>query len=48
MAMVRDAGTGPILSFARGGSVTVPADGGDIELVTSDGVRSRSTLFRAP
>ncbi|HEY7613768.1 MAG TPA: hypothetical protein VH764_12285 [Gemmatimonadales bacterium] len=40
MVMVRDARSGEVLSFARGGSVTVPATG-DLELVASDGVRSR-------
>jgi hypothetical protein len=42
MVMVRDARSGEVLSFARGGSVTVPATGGDLELVASDGVRSRT------
>jgi hypothetical protein len=40
MVMVRDPRSGEVLSFARGGSVTVPATG-DLELVASDGVRSR-------
>jgi hypothetical protein len=40
MVMVRDARTGEVLSFARGGSVTLPATG-DLELVASDGVGSR-------
>ncbi len=48
MAMVRDARTGAVLSFARGGNVTLPGGGGDIELVTSDGVRSRSGIVAAP
>ncbi|MBA3260022.1 MAG: hypothetical protein H0T68_11235 [Gemmatimonadales bacterium] len=43
MIMVRDAGTGQVLSFARGGRVEVRATGGDLELVASDGVRSWST-----
>jgi hypothetical protein len=38
---VRDARSGEVLSFARGGSATVPVTGG-LELVVSDGVRSRS------
>lgn len=42
MVMVRDARSGQVLSFARGGSVTVPATGADLELVASDGVRSRT------
>jgi hypothetical protein len=41
MVMVRDARSGEVLSFARGGSVTVPGTGADLELVASDGVRSR-------
>jgi hypothetical protein len=42
MVMVRDARSGEVLSFARGGSVTVPVTGADLELVASDGVRSRT------
>jgi hypothetical protein len=41
MLMVRDARSGEVLSFARGGSVTLPAGGAEVELVASDGVRSR-------
>jgi hypothetical protein len=41
MVMVRDARSGEILSFSRGGRVTVPATG-DLELVASDGVRSKT------
>jgi hypothetical protein len=48
MIMVRDVRTGEVLSFARGGNVVVPADGGEVELVMSDGVRSRSATVRAP
>ena len=48
MIMVRDARTGEVLSFARGGSAVVPADGSEVELVMSDGVRSRSATIRAP
>lgn len=47
MVMVRDAGSGAILSFARSGSVTVPATGAGVELIVSDGVRSR-TVTPAP
>lgn len=42
MIMVRDARSGEVLSFARGGSVVLPAGGSDVELVLSDGVRSRA------
>jgi hypothetical protein len=47
MIMVRDTRTGEVLSFARGGNVMVPARG-DVELVTSDGVWSRSATVAAP
>lgn len=46
MVMVRDARTGEVLSFARGGNVLLPASGNDVELVMSDGVRSRSVQMR--
>jgi hypothetical protein len=46
--MVRDVRTGEVLSLARGGNVVVPADGSEVELVMSDGVRSRSEMVRAP
>ena len=42
MVMVRDARSGEVLAFARGGSVTVPVTGGDLDVVASDGVRSRT------
>jgi hypothetical protein len=42
MVMVRDARSGAVLSFARGGSATVAASGASVELVVSDGVRSRT------
>jgi hypothetical protein len=41
MVMVRDAATGNILSFARGGSVDVVARNRQLDLVFSDGVQSR-------
>ena len=40
MVMVRDARSGEVISFARGGRATVPLTG-EVELVASDGVRSR-------
>ena len=40
MALIRDARTGEILSFARGGSATVRAPGSTLEVLLSDGVRS--------
>jgi hypothetical protein len=39
MVMVRDARSGEVVSFARGGRATVPITG--VELIASDGVRSR-------
>jgi len=41
MIMVRDAGTGELLSLARGGDVTLSTIRNDVELVLSDGVKSR-------
>jgi hypothetical protein len=41
MVMVRDAATGEVLSLARGGDVELPGIKGEVELVMSDGVRSR-------
>ena len=44
--LVRDARTGDILAFARGGRANLETVGTDVELVVSDGVRSR--VRRAP
>ena len=41
MVMVRDAKTGEVLSFARGGSVQVASNKYELDLVLSDGIRSR-------
>jgi hypothetical protein len=41
MVMVRDARTGEVLSLARGGDVQLPALDGNVDLVLSDGVKSR-------
>jgi hypothetical protein len=41
MVMVRDAQTGDVLSFARGGSVDVVTQNREVDLVFSDGVRSQ-------
>lgn len=47
VVMVRDAGTGQVLSFARGGSVRLPATATRLEATFSDGARStRVTLDR--
>jgi CARDB protein len=40
MVMVRDAATGQVLSFARGGSARLWTRSGSFELIYSDGVRS--------
>ena len=40
MVMVRDAQTGEVLSFARGGSVELPGARREVDLVLSDGVKS--------
>ena len=40
MAMVRDAATGEILSFARGGSATLWTQSRQFDVTFSDGVRS--------
>jgi subtilase family serine protease len=46
MAMVRDAATGEVLSFARGGSVVLHTPAAELELVLSDGVRSTASRIR--
>jgi len=46
MVMVRDAETGEVLSFARGGSVELPGSRRELDLVFSDGVKS--SLKRVP
>jgi hypothetical protein len=46
MVLVRDAATGRILSFARGGSVRLPAGAIRLDATFSDGSRSRRILIR--
>jgi hypothetical protein len=46
MVLVRDASSGQVLSFARGGSAVLPANPPEVELVSSDGVRSSSVRVR--
>ena len=41
MALVRDAATGDILSFARGGDVALVGEAAALDITFSDGVRSR-------
>ena len=40
MALVRDAATGDILSFARNGDATIGVGGRELDITFSDGVRS--------
>jgi hypothetical protein len=40
MALIRDARTGQVLSFARGSAANVRAASSDLEITVSDGVRS--------
>ncbi|MGD2120488.1 MAG: fibronectin type III domain-containing protein [Gemmatimonadota bacterium] len=47
MALVRDPATGDVLSFARGGRVSLSVAAGEVELVFSDGLRSREPVRRA-
>ena len=46
MMLVRDAQSGEVLSFARGGEVTVSTRDRELELVGSAGARSRKTLTK--
>ena len=48
MALVRDATTGRVVSFARGGEVRVPRDGDALEVSLSDGVGSHAHRLRVP
>jgi hypothetical protein len=41
MVMVRDAETGEVLSLARGGDAELSTLKGQVDLVMSDGVKSR-------
>jgi hypothetical protein len=46
MVMVRDSETGEVLSLARGGSVQIGSFKREVDLVVSDGVRSRARRVR--
>lgn len=46
LAVVRDARTGEILSFARGGTADVRTDAPELEVLFSDGVRTSSQRVR--
>jgi hypothetical protein len=48
MVMVRDARTGQILSFARGGDANVASGTAELEVVVSDRVRSRRIAVKVP
>jgi hypothetical protein len=43
LVVVRDGVTGAILSLARGGEATVTTNGGNVDLVFSDGIHSVAT-----
>ncbi len=43
LVVVRDRVTGAILSLARGGEASIATNGGDVELVLSDGIHSVAT-----
>jgi hypothetical protein len=47
MAMIRDPRTGEILSFARGGRITLPAAGDELDVHLSDRIRSAPHRIRA-
>jgi hypothetical protein len=47
MAMVRDARTGQVLSFARGGSVQLAAPAADLVVTVSNGLRSTTETIHA-
>jgi hypothetical protein len=46
MVMVRDAATGQILSFARGGTADIITQRGELEVILSNGVTSTRKLLR--
>jgi len=48
MLMVRDPGTGQVLSFARGGRSEIVTDRGELDLQLSTGVRGRSMRLAVP
>jgi hypothetical protein len=47
MAMVRDASSGAILAFARGGAMNLAVTGRQLDVTFSDGVRSRREIVTA-
>ncbi len=46
MALIRDSTTGDILSFARNGRISLSVPSGEVEVVFSDGLRSRERVRR--
>jgi hypothetical protein len=47
MALIRDARTGQVLSFARHGSVRLAVGARDLTVTVSNGVRSTTEAVRA-
>jgi hypothetical protein len=48
MVMVRDPGTGQVLSFARGGAAELATDRPDLDVQLSNGVAGRSVRVTVP
>jgi hypothetical protein len=48
MVMVRDRGTGEVLSFASGGLAEIATDRSDLEVQLSNGVTGRSVRVTVP
>jgi len=48
MVMVRDPGTGQVLSFASGGSAEIATEQSDLEVQLSNGVAGRSVRVAVP
>jgi len=46
MALVRDPATGEVLSFARGGRISLPVSSDEIEIIFSDGLNSSDRIRR--
>lgn len=47
MALVRDPSTGEILSFARGGRVSLAVSPSEVEVIFSDGLKNRGRVMRS-
>jgi hypothetical protein len=46
MALVRDPTTGEVLSFARNGRISLSVPSREVEMIFSDGLRSRQPVRR--